>query len=437
MGMGHLTINDRINQLVEGVEEDLTPEEVDPDAIRITAPKEPEVNPEVYRDVESLLFKGFIILPAMINGVHFLFKSMNHHEFEYLNWIAGSGTPTGRSIERYYSSFISYGVFMIDGQNILPNRDQWVPQIEDSFNSFAPPVRSKIIRYLSEVNKRAANAITMTEAFNTERLSRFKWAQYKNLDLMSSACTGVEGTEKLGLNYAQLVWRALNYYEDLKEAAEREWDNAKFIGSCFAGKEIRKIYNQDKDRRQKEHEERLKKRDKILRQVILHERPDEAEIQGRYTMTVARSAEELANQLEKDLRGEKDWHDEVVAREEARIREQIQERQKKLQTLFHEKDKKEILPYMTSTSLEGLSIAEVQQRVERSKQIQSQQAASRMVFPEMTDDRMGTFLEKYVDAEDSTYQASGVRSTIGVTNRDVSEIRPFPPTRPRSSPFRK
>ena len=73
------------------------------------------------------------------------------------------------------------------------------------------------------------------------------------------------------------MWRALNYYEDLKEMAEREWDNAKFIGSCFAGKEIKKIYNQDKDRRQKEREERVRKRDKILRQVILREKPDEAE----------------------------------------------------------------------------------------------------------------------------------------------------------------
>ena len=143
-------------------------------------------------------------------------------------------------------------------------------------------------------------------------------------------------------------------------------------------------------------------------------------------MTVARSTAELANQLEKDLRGEKDWHDEVVAREEARIRAQIQDRQKKLQTLFHEKDKEGILPYMASTNLEGLSLEEVQQRIARSKQLQAQQAASRMVFPEMMDEWMGSFLEKYVDPEDSTYQASGVRTTIGVTNRDVSEVRSSP-----------
>ncbi len=435
--MGRLSLSDRINQLIEGVEENQASEEVDPENIRIEAPKEPEVNPEVYRDVESLLFRpGFIVLPAIINGVPFLFKSMNQHEFEYLNWIS-SASDTGKSVERYYSSFISYGVFMINGQNILPNREQLIPQIEESFNSFSPEVRSKIIRHLSEVNRKATNAIAMVEAYYIERASRFKWAQYKGLDLMSSACTGVEGTERIGLNYAQLVWRALNYYEDFKETAEREWDNAKFIGSCFAGKEIRKIYNQDNARRKREREERLQKRDKILRQVILHEKPDEAENKGRYTMTVARSTEELAKQLERDLRGEKDWHDEVVAREEARIKAQIQDRQKKLQTLFHEKDNDGILPYMTSSNMEGLSLKEVQERVARSKQLQAQQAASRMVFPEMMDERMEGFLQKYTDPEDFTYQGAAVRSTIGITDRDTSEIRSLPSPRPRSTPFRK
>jgi hypothetical protein len=430
------TLNDRINQIVEGTEEDLASLEVDPEDIRISTPREPEVNPEIYRDVESLLFRGFLILPATINGAQFIFKSMNHHEFEYLSWVSG-GTATGKTIDRYYSSFISYGVFMIDGQNILPNREQWIPQIEEAFESFSPQVKSKIIRYLSEVNQKASNAISLTEAFCIEQVSRFKWAQYKNLDLMRSSCTGVEGSEKLGLNYAQLVWRALNHYEDLRDTAEREWDNAKFIGSCFAGKEIKKVYSQDKDRRQKERDEKLKRRDQIIRQIVLREKPGEAENKGRYSMTVARTTEELASQLEKDLRGEKDWHDQIVAAEEARIKAQIKDRQVKLQTLMKDKNQEGILPYMASTSLEGLSHEEVQERITRKKQLQAQQSASRMVFPEMQDERFEGFLQKYVDPDDTTYQGTGVRSTLGVTDRDASGVQPLPPPRPRATPFRK
>lgn len=436
--MARPDFNDRINEIVEGAEEAFASEEVDPEDIRIAPPVEPEVNPAVYRDVESLLFRGFLILPAEINGVPFLFKSINHHEFEYLQWISGMGkNPSGRSTERYYNAFIASGVFMIDGQNILPERDRWVSEIEGMFRELPSDAKAKIIRYLSEVNQKASGAVALTEAYQVELNSRFRWAQHRGLDLIDPACTGIEGTGNLGLNYAQLVWRALNYYDDLRESAEREWDNAKFIGSCFAGKEIRKIYSQDKDRRQKEREERIKRRDQLIRQVVLRESPEETERKGRYVMKVARSVEELADQLEKDLRGEKDWHDQVVAKEEERIRRQIQDRQQKLQGMMQEKQLETTLPYMGGTNLIGLTAAEVQERLIRKRQLEAQNVASRMVFPEMMDERMGQFIEKYVDVEDDTYQTAGVRSRVGFTDRDPSEVHPLPPPRPRATPFRR
>jgi len=428
------SLNDRINEIVEGAEEALASGEVDPEDIRIPAPKEPEVNPEVYRDVESLLFRGFLILPAEINGVQFLFKSINHREFEYLQWASGTlGEMTGKSMDRYYSAFMAYGVFMIDGQNILPDRDQWVPKLQEVFSGFPTGARGKIIRHLSEVNSKAAGAVTLTEAYQMENYSRFRWAQYRGLDPMSSTSTGILGTERLGLNFAQLVWRALNYYEDTRDSAEREWDNAKFIGSCFAGKGIQKIYNQDKDRRQKEREERVKRRDQLIRQVVLREDPDKAKESGRYVMNVARSVEELADQLEKNLRGEKDWHDEVVAREEARLRSEMTARQKKIQELAREREKEQARPYAASSELTGLTKEEVAQRIQRKRQLEAQQAASRMVHPELMDERMEGFMQKYLGDQDGTYQDPGV----GTTDRDPSEVLPLPPPRPRATPFRR
>lgn len=430
------SLTDRINQVVEGAEEAVASEEVDPDQIRIPAPKDPEVNPAIYRDVESLLFRGFLVLQAEINGVIFTFKSMNHHEFEYIQWISGSGaTMTGRSMERYYSLFISYGVFTINGQNILPERDRWASEVEKVFSGLPVNARSKIIRFLSELNRRASDAITLTEAYQMERASRFKWAQLRGLNLMSPDCTGIEGSDKLGMNFGQLVWRALNHYEDLSETAEREWDNAKFIGSCFAGKEVRKLYNQDKDRRNKEKEERLKRKDQIIRQVVLRERPEQAGQNGRYVMSVARSVEELASQLEKDLRGEKDWHDEVVAREEERIRSQIRERQQKLQELVENREANEGRELSGSTQMLGLSAREVQDRILRQRQLDAQRSASRIVHPELMDEKMSNFMAKY-GGSDSTYQNGG-EGTIGTTDRDPTDVPPLPPPRPRATPFRR
>jgi hypothetical protein len=428
------SLNDRINGIVEGVEEALSPGDVDPEDIRIPAPKEPEVNPEIYRDVESLLFRGFLILPAEINGVRFLFKSINHREFEYLQWTSGTlGGMLGKSMDRYYSAFMAYGVFMIDGQNILPDRDQWLPKLQDVFSGFPVGARGKIIRYLSEVNSKAAGAVTLTEAYQMESYSRFRWAQYRGLDPMSSTSTGILGTDRLGLNFSQLVWRALNYYEDTRDSAEREWDNAKFIGSCFAGKGIQKIYNQDKDRRQKERDERVKRRDQLIRQVVLREDPDKVKDNGRYVMKVARSVEELADQLEKNLRGEKDWHDEVVAREEARLKSELNSRQKKLQEIAKERDLEQASPYTATSDLTGLTREEVAQRIQRKRQLEAQQAASRVVYPEMMDERMEGFLQKHLADQDETYQDRA----IGTTNRDPSVVLPLPPPRQTAIPFRR
>lgn len=254
---------------------------------------------------------------------------------------------------------------------------------------------------------------------------------------MSSASTGIAGTNVLGMNFAQLVWRAINYYEDLRETAEREWDNAKFIGSCFAGKGIQKIYNQDKDRRQKEREERVKKRDQLIRQVLLRESPEESKQSGRYVMQVAKSVEDLSSQLERDLRGERDWHDEVVAQTEARVRKQFQDRQAKLQELVKSRDQEDALPYMASSSLEGMTREEVQQRIQRKRQLEAQQGASKMVYPELSDERTSNFMQKYMALEDNTYQQGEIRTAVGTTQRDPSEVQPLPPPRPTATPFRR
>ena len=396
--------------------------------IRIEAPREPEVDPIHYRDVESLIFRGFLVAPAEINGVQFLFKSLNHHEFEYLQWVS-----SGKTTERYYSTFVAYGVFMVDGQNVLMDRDRWVPEIEGAIDKLPPAARAKIVRNLSEVNRRASNAVVLAEAYQMERVSRFRWAQYRGLQLMDSASTGVLGSERLGMNYAQLVWRALNHYEDLREQSEREWENAKFIGSCFAGKEIRKIYSQDKDRRQKEQEERVQRKDQLIRQVLLGEDPSKDKTQGQVKLIVPRTVEELAAQLESDLRGERDWHDEVVFREEEKMRSQLQERETRLRELQAARDSAlEPIAYTRTDLSKGLSPDEVRERVLRGRQIEAQRAASRIVHPEMHDEKLNTFLQKYLPTEESPVPASSTG------DRNPTHVQPVvPPSRPPGVPFRR
>jgi hypothetical protein len=424
-------LREAIQRVVEGDEPAADPE------IHIEPPREAEVNPAVYKDVESLLFRGFLVIQATINGVPFVFKSMNHHEYEYLQWTQG-GISGRRAVEQYYNAFLAYGVFLVDGVNVLNRRDRWVKQLTQTFTNFPLTAKTKIVRYLSEVNRKASNAVVLTEAYASEQTSRFRWAQVRGLDLMGTACTGISGTTSLGMNYGQLTWRALNHFDDVREEAERNWDHAKFIGSCFAGKEIQKIYRQDKDRRQKEREQRTERRDRLIRQVYLGEDADSPNDPAKPIKFIARTVDELAQQLTRDLKGEKDWHDNVVALEEKRVRDQISERRRRIQEMAASKQSDYPQSTTAHADLSGLSAEEVRYRIERGRQLEAQRAASQIIYPELTDPRLEEFYRKYgMDEEDATYQPGAVRTSIGKTSRDPSEVQALPQPRPRATPFRR
>jgi len=401
--------------------------------IRVTPPQAPEVNPEVYKDVEPLLFRGFLTVAAEINNVYFVFKSVNHHEFDLLRF-AGLLKEQERedSSHRFWDIFLAYEVFMVDGVNVLADRDQWIPKIADTFSELPKQGKAKIIRHVSEINRRASSATILTEAYATESASRYRWMQLKGLDLTSTAVTGVVGTQALGLNWAQQVWRALNLAEDRNEQHERDWENAKFIGSCFAGKGLSKVYSQDTDRRNKEKEERISRKDKLLREIVLGEKvPEKSAVLPGAVVTVPRSVEELADQLEKDLRGDQDWHDKVVEEHEKRIQNQYRARQRQQQEAakahaeqFGNKN------VVGSSEIHGLSPQEVEERIRRTKQIEAQNAARMQVHP--MDEKTDAFLDKW------GVKGPEISTEIATTDRDTSEAIPLPRRQtPPGKPFRK
>lgn len=400
------------------------------DALRIEVPKEPEVNPAVYKDVEPLLFRGFLVVSARFEDVHIVFKSLNQHEFATLSFIGDfdtGGTPNAR----FWNSFLAHAVFMFDGQNVLADRERWLPRLADVFENLPIAARDRVVRHLSELNRRASNAVRLTEAFVTEPQSRYRWAQVQGIDMTSTAVTGIVGTDRLGLNWAQLTWRALNYFEDTREGMERDWENAKFVGSCSAGKGITKVYNQDNERRRKEKEERFARKDALLRHVLLGEALGSGMTQKYGAQLVAaRTVEELSEQMEMDIKGEKDWHDYVVSQHESQAREAQKRQRNDVQQLVAEREKEFEGKFLVGgTDLSGLSRAEVQERITRQKAWQAQQAAQRIVYP--TDEKGEVFQRKWLGDE-------GDEDEVGNTDRDPQEAIPMrTETLPRATPFRR
>jgi hypothetical protein len=398
--------------------------------IHITAPQEPEVNPEVYKDVEPMLYRGFLTVSAEINGVFFVFKSLNHHEFELLRF---SGMFRDKEVTKnFWDTFLAYGIFMVDGSNILSDRERWIPKLADTFSELPKEAKAKIVRHISEINRRSSTAVVLTEAYAMESVSRYRWMQLKGLDLTTPAVTGIEGTQRLGLNWAQQLWRALNLAEDRNEQHERDWENAKFIGSCFAGKGISRVYNQDTDRRRKEKEERISRKDKLLRENVLGEKvPEKTAVLPGAVIMAPRTVEELADQLEKDLRGDQDWHDKVVAEHERRVREQYQARQQQQE----EAAKENAVQFggrnvFGGSDLQGLTPQEVEERVRHVKQYQAQAAARMQV--RVDDEKTEVFLDKW------GVTGPEISSEISTSSRDITEAILLPQERNSTvTPFRR
>lgn len=386
--------------------------------LQIEAPKEPEVNPEVYKDVEPYLFRGFLTQASEINGVEFVFKTLNHHEHELIR-LSGGYDEKGQPSKRFWDKFLAYSVLMLDGSVILQDRDYWIPKISAMFKEFQSSSKTKIVRHLSELNRRATNAVTLTECYVMERYSRYRWYQIHGMDMTSTALTGIAGTERLGMNWGQLIWRALNRMEDIKDTIDHEWEHAKFIGSCSAGKGIQKVYQHDAERRRTERDEQISRKDLILRHVLLGEPLRKGSTLKSGTVWVtAQTVEDLADQLSKDLKGDKDLHDSVVDAFENRVKEaravreqQIQEVQKQRDSDFHGKT------LVGRTSMTGLTRAEVQERMTRRRQYENQAAAALLVpsgAPNETD------------------------ASVGATSQDVSSVRPIPTAnRNPGTPFRR
>jgi|SRR6478609_2913710 len=381
-------------------------------------PKLPEINPEIYKDVEPLLFRGFLHVSGEINDVRFIFKSLNHHEFSMLSLMNPKDEMNHKNLQRFYAMFLAYGVMMIGQDNILLDRDRWIPRLVEVFTNMEEGPKIKVIRYLSEINRRATQATVLTEAFSMDTFSRLRWAQLKGSDLTSTSVTGVLGTNSLGMNWAQLTWRAINHYADLKEQAEREWENAKFIASSMAGKGMVRIHNQDKRRREQEAKDQIERRDKIIRFALLGESMDTKGSQLG-PIKVARTVEELNRQLQHDLRGEKDWHDTVVDAHEAQVREQSRQRMEQLQQMQRTYEETYGTQSLvgSSTRLEGLTAEEARFQIERKRQLVAQKLSSQQVPPELLDPKYAEFADKWANVRPRSDQDPQKIQLVPTVNR--------------------
>ncbi len=294
--------------------------------IRIDVPEAyKKIDFEVWEELETYIFTGFLTSPARILGKSYVFKSLNHQEMRNIEFLKPSFGSSNEVRNTFRSALIAHSVFMVDGRNAIFERPRHIEKLTRIFSKIPAEVQNVIVENLSALNRRATRLHPLTEVYVHENRSRFRWLQLSGSSVHSPMFTGLPGTDELGMNYCQLTWTALNNLTDKREEIERNWNHAKFVGSCFNGKGVRSVDEKDRARLEKERQDVEDLKMKVLYRYLNRKAgPDEeppatvALPDGRTAIVEkkfqAQSVEELAEQLSAALSGEKDHHDLMVER---------------------------------------------------------------------------------------------------------------------------
>ncbi len=305
------------------------------DRVRISVPDSyrPVDDDEVWTDLEAYLYQGFLTSSAHIVGKTFVFKTINHHELRYISYLRSMKTAPSEAQELHRAALISHSVFMIDGENLLPDRHRKTARLIKLVSRLPSSAQDSIVEALAAVNEKASLLRPLVEVFVHETRSRFRWMHSSGSPVHSTVNTGVHGTDEIGMNYCQQSWVALNRLLDVKEQMERDWTNAKFVGSCFAGKGVRAVDEKDRARAAREKSEQEELKVKVLH-GYLNRTPGELKEpevflpDGRKAVVVGRfradSAQELADQMEAVVNQEKDHHDLVIEAKMRQVRERAE-----------------------------------------------------------------------------------------------------------------
>jgi hypothetical protein len=253
-----------------------------------------------YRILSDLIFRGFLTIDMMLGDKKVILKTVNNKEFDLIKYMAGSEKGTDYSV-LFNTYFLAYSIFMIEGKNILVDRETSIPDFKKFFSNIPFKLYEKIISETAIIRNKAYDATKYLEGFTYTSSSRWAWKTLGKEYPCNSQVTGIPGTSSLGINSHQENWLYINRAMDNEEEYNKEFDFAILIASASNAKGAKQIRGRH-DNSMQTAEDRRKK----LAQVGYID-TDKWSPEG-WSAPVD-TAEELVAELERQMAGVKDKHD--------------------------------------------------------------------------------------------------------------------------------
>jgi hypothetical protein len=243
-------------------------------------------------------------MEAELSGQIFTFKTINDKEYDLIKLYAGN--PGGSQYSfKFNMTFLIFSILLINGRNVLITREEKYQDFFDLFNQLPYNLYKKILNELMTLRGLMTELDAYVEGFSYTDFSRRVWKTLEKRSLNNEEFTGILGTDKMGLNSYQETWISINKMLDEEEEFNKFFSLAILIASSSNHKGARLT----RSRHDADIQATKEKRKKLAREGSARKSINWSE-QG--WAAPVDTAEELVAELERQMSGLKDRHDNFI-----------------------------------------------------------------------------------------------------------------------------
>jgi hypothetical protein len=257
---------------------------------------------EAYKALGDLIFKGFLTAEMDIAGKLFIFKTLNEKEFDLIRMYSGKPNRKGY-VNRFNNYFLLFSLFMVEDNNILVNKERYIPELFEFFNSVPYLFSQKIISSLNGLRQTSYDVLKYLEGFTYTSQARNNWKALNGMSPTSSEFTGIPGTNLIGMTIHQENWVRINKFLDAEEEYNKDYSMAIMVASATNSKGARHS--------QGVHDSHIKSAEERRQKLAdLGSMDNVKKIWTPEGWAVSTdTAEELVAELERQMSGQMDKHD--------------------------------------------------------------------------------------------------------------------------------
>jgi len=322
---------------------------------------------EAYHILSDVIYKGFLTLSLDMIGRVFVFKTVNEKEYDLIKIYAGDpGHET--HINRFNLNFLIFSLLSIDGFCVLDKRNDKYRTIYKLISGMPNKLRAKILDELNGIRKIYYEAMQFIEGFSYTDQSRRRWRLIGEKLPNCEEFTGIPGTSNMGLNVCQENWMLLNRMLDDEERNNRYFSLAVLVASASNPKGARGI--------RARHDASLQKTEERRKKIAKKGTLKKTQWTPKGWAAPVDTAEELVEELMRQMQGKKDKHDLFIDEHMRKIKEeaekQEQQAEEKLRKIRKKREEEGI-----GTTLTGTHRVLTQ---EESKELMSKESRNNLVI---------------------------------------------------------